>query len=135
MKPLVALCLLAFAVGACGQPDGPITVRLDEFSVTPSQAEADVGNIEFSIRNVGSVPHTFRILRTNLDEAGLPVKGGVVDVPAKGIDVAADVRTQLKPGGEVSLPWGPEIRTGRYVLICNIAGHYESGMHAPFRVR
>jgi uncharacterized cupredoxin-like copper-binding protein len=26
------------------------------------------------------------------------------------------------------------LKPGAYVMICNIPGHYQSGMHAPFRV-
>jgi uncharacterized cupredoxin-like copper-binding protein len=89
------------------------------------------GQNVFTITNGGAIVHQFVIARTDLPEDQLPVtKVGAVDVSAVTVlsssgDIIPGARTSL------SVPLTP----GRYVLFCNLRGHYQSGMHAGFVVR
>jgi uncharacterized cupredoxin-like copper-binding protein len=39
----------------------------------------------------------------------------------------------IKPGRSATLTLN--LKAGRYVLLCNLAGHYPGGMHAGLRVK
>jgi uncharacterized cupredoxin-like copper-binding protein len=77
----------------------------------------------------GKTEHEFVVLRTDLDDAHLPVDKGLV------------TESRFRKMGEVEdLAQGStkrlslKLAPGRYVLICNRPGHYEMGMHTSFVV-
>lgn len=129
---LSALLPLALIVGGCGSSDPGIATRVDEYGIELGSSSAPEGEVEFSVRNDGEVAHQLVVLRTKQDADDLPVKDGVVRTDAKGIDEVGSIQL-LASGASESLR--VDLEAGSYVLICNIAGHYPSGMHAPFRVR
>jgi len=107
-------------------------VTLDEFSLKAGPAAVDAGQTTFEIRNTGSVEHDFLVLDTDRDSDDLPLVKGKVDTKARGIEELGHVhtiRSAQKMTEEVSL------ETGRYLLICNVEGHFQSGMHTPFEVQ
>lgn len=139
MKKLV-LGLLVAALAAAGSATtagaaassrsaaSSVRVRLVEFRVILSIASAPAGKVTFVVANAGKIAHDFVVLRTNLAPGKLPVAG----------NVAKEVGRQ----GKIPI-FGPRqtrrlaltLRPGKYVLICNVAGHYKLGMFAGFRVR
>lgn len=88
------------------------------------------GDLRFELSNADGVRHSFTVVRTDLDGADLPVSKGRVALEEAG-ELVGTVETVL-PGGSggrtFSLP------PGRYVLYCDIAGHYEGGMYYTLRV-
>lgn len=127
-----ALITLALLLVACGEGDSGIATRLDEYDIELASSSAPAGEVAFAVRNDGDVAHQLVVLRTDRDAGDLPVKDGVVETDAKGID-EVDTIQLLASGASQSLL--VDLEAGPYVLICNIAGHYPSGMHVPFRVR
>jgi uncharacterized cupredoxin-like copper-binding protein len=127
---LPALAVVLAVAGSCGAP-GSVGVDLDEYSLR-APAEAPAGRVTFSVRNVGEIEHELVIVATSRDPGDLPVEDGVVDVRSPGFRLAG-ATPRIAPGDEqtltLSLPRGP------YVLLCNVPGHYQSGMRAGFRVR
>lgn len=82
------------------------------------------GDLSFELSNADGVRHSFVVVRTDLEGADLPLSNGRVDLEAAG-ELVGTVETVLPGGSEgrtFSLP------AGRYVLYCDIAGHYEGGM-------
>jgi len=105
-----------------------VSVVLDEWKLKPSQTTVRPGRIAFVVRNEGSMSHEFVVLRTNRRAKSLPVRGGkAVEQGRRGKlpQIASGV------SGRLTLRLGP----GKYVLICNLMGHYQAGQAAALRVR
>ncbi len=88
------------------------------------------GDLRFELSNADGVRHSFVVVRTDLEGEELPISKGRVDLEAAG---------ELVGTVETVLPGGVEGRTfslppGRYVLYCDITGHYEGGMYYTLRV-
>ena len=120
------VALLAVAWSCAGGGTG---VTLDEYSVD-APADAQAGRIEFTVRNTGSIDHELVILRTALDPGDLPVKEAEVQTRGPGVELVRET-PRIKAGGSRRLV--ARLAEGTYVLICNVPGHYQSGMRAPFR--
>jgi uncharacterized cupredoxin-like copper-binding protein len=128
----VAAALLLLTAASCSSEKG-IRVTLDEYSIRLSEDDIAAGPQTFSVTDQGAIAHQFLVLRTDLTPDDLPVaKDGIVKLEAKDIDQVGEVEL-LAPGERETLD--VRLRPGRYALICNIAGHYASGMHAGFEVR
>jgi uncharacterized cupredoxin-like copper-binding protein len=104
-----------------------IGVTLKEYSIAPSPAVGRAGRVRFNVRNVGSIPHEFVVLRT-AKPAGSLLKGAEAD-EAGNVGEIGD----LQPGQGKSLSLS--LKPGHYALICNLPGHYKAGQHADFTVR
>jgi uncharacterized cupredoxin-like copper-binding protein len=157
-KKLVALALVV-VLGACGAP-GSATSNPEAARVTPSPSAACVGGqptkgsvgateqsyeialskggipagkTTFQVVNVATVPHTFIVLRTDLPSDQLPLTANnTVDLESPDITVVKDVEgVQPCAPQEVSV----SLKPGSYVAICNLPGHYASGMQAAFTVK
>jgi len=124
----VVLVVGAFTGGVwAGAQKNVVRVTLKEFKVTPVPISAPRGTVAFSVRNAGKLEHELVVLKTNLPAAKLPVKG------AKAVEVGRLGKVVVKPGrsGGLSLP----LKAGKYVLICNFAGHYQAGQRVAFVVK
>ena len=127
-----ALLFLVLAFAACGgAPKGTVRVALDEFEVVPKPSSVDAGQVRFEQTNPGTIDHELVVIKTDLAPDELPLRAAEVDLKAPTLEVAArDER--LRPGAKRTLR--TRLRTGRYVLICNVPGHYQSGMRVRFEV-
>jgi uncharacterized cupredoxin-like copper-binding protein len=129
--PLIALALL---VAACGGPPesapagSQIIVEMTDFKLSANVPSVKAGTYKIGVRNLANMEHSFQVLKTDLAHDKLPIEGG------------AKAREDGKVGEIKSLPAGKsgavtvDLTPGRYVLICNTAGHYQLGMHVPFTV-
>jgi len=81
------------------------------------------------VRNLGTMEHSFQVIKTDLAADKLPVDGA-----------SARAKEDGKVGEIPSIPAGKsasvtvELTPGKYVFICNVAGHYGLGMHTGFTV-
>ena len=120
----------AFGGGAAKQLTEAINVRvqLKEWKVAPSARIVRSGSVTFVIRNIGKLPHNLVVLRTNLAPGKLPLAG------TRAKEIGRVGRTPVVgPGQTRRLTL--TLKAGKYVLICNVPGHYTAGMTASFRVR
>jgi uncharacterized cupredoxin-like copper-binding protein len=104
-----------------------VAATLREFAVRPAHHTVAAGQVTFVVHNAGHRVHEMVILRTDADPDDLPRHGGRAKEAGK-VDEVENVR----PGSTKVLT--VHLKPGRYVLICNIAGHYAAGMHAALRV-
>ena len=134
LKVLATVSMALLLVTACssGGESGGVAVTLDEFSVKAKPAAADAGETTFEVRNTGSVEHDFIVLDTDKDADDLPLKKGKVDTKASGIEEIGHVHTI---GSGESTTEKVDLDPGTYLLICNVEGHFQSGMHTPFEVQ
>ena len=128
--------LLALFVGLAGVAAGtafaetqmgPTTaVSLKEFKVLAPPG-TNSGKVTFAVRNKGKLKHEFIVVKTNRPAGKLPMKGAV----AKLTGVKGKLKP-FKPGSLKKLTL--TLKSGKYVLLCNLPGHYKAGQYKSFRV-
>jgi uncharacterized cupredoxin-like copper-binding protein len=136
MQRLLALLAAVIAAGGTALADqasasrtgATVQVRLVEFRVIPSTKTVRAGRVTFVVRNAGKLDHEFVVLRTNVSPGKLPVAGG----RAKEIGRQGRIPT-FRPGRTRRLTL--TLRRGKYILLCNLSGHYRAGQFVAFRVR
>ncbi|MGI8877312.1 MAG: cupredoxin domain-containing protein [Candidatus Limnocylindria bacterium] len=132
MRLLLAGLLVIAACGeaAAFQPgDVQLVVEMTDYKVVTNVPTARAGETKIGVRNRGSQPHDLVVLRTDLEPDKLPYDAG----KAKAGEPGFVGRTkELRAGGTAALTVALE--PGRYVLICNVAGHYGLGMRTSLRV-
>ncbi|BFG78055.1 hypothetical protein PTKU46_60880 [Paraburkholderia terrae] len=111
--------------------DETIHVKLTDEMIQIDPGTTSAGRVTFEVNNAasGDTEHEFVVLKTDMDDAHLPVhKGQVTESRFKKMGEVEDLaRGSTK---RLSLKLAP----GHYVLICNRPGHYEMGMHKSFVV-
>lgn len=106
-----------------------VAVELTEWAVKANGA-GKAGKVEFTAKNAGSTPHELVVLKTDVDAGALQKNAsGVVDETKY---APAGKTKQLNDGQSEKLE--ATLTAGKYVLICNVAGHYDLGMRTAFTV-
>ena len=121
----LAAAALAAHVALAGTSSVGITLK--EYKVVPTAASVKAGTVTFKVKNVGVLDHEFLVVKTNLPAGKLPVKNNRAVVKALG---------KIGPfkkgkGGSLTLALKP----GKYVLLCNVASHYQIGQYTAFTVK
>lgn len=124
---LAGVCVLAIVGGVAIQTavgaGTTVNAKLREMTVGGVPAKVAAGRVTFVARNLGSVPHELVVVRR-------PSSGTlrVASFKAEEHGLAVGEVEEIEPGqsGRVTLTLKP----GRYLLICNIVGHYQLGMQA-----
>lgn len=138
-KVALALCALALVVTSCGSSapqalpsDVQVTVDLKDspYSVVVSPATFKAGTITFGIRNTGAMPHQFDLIKTDLAADKLPIDAATAKAKEDGLVKQV---LNIQPGKVATV--SAELQPGHYVIICNVAGHYQLGMRADFTVQ
>ena len=132
---VTTLVALALVIASCGggpseAPTGSqVVAELTDFKITVNVPSLKAGKIKIGVRNVANMEHNFQVIRTDLAPDKLPIDGA-----------SAKAKEDGKVGGIASLPAGKsdavtlDLAAGKYVFICNVAGHYQLGMHTGFTV-
>jgi uncharacterized cupredoxin-like copper-binding protein len=132
---LVSLAVLGVgalaSAGAAAEPAvHRFSVKLIDYQVRPSARSAAPGRVTFVVHNADGVPHNLVVLRTTIPPRSLPVTGR----HGRAREIGRQGRTAfLRDEQTVRLTL--TLRGGRYLLICNVPGHYQRGMVVAFRVR
>ncbi|MEP7192156.1 MAG: sulfocyanin-like copper-binding protein [Actinomycetota bacterium] len=134
---LVVSVLLTDSGGPMGEGTGPM--HPGAMSLRADRATVPHGIVTFSVTNAGAVKHEMVILPL---AAGQTVGGRPFDAGAK-IDETGSLGEASRSGGEGSgegIEPGASGRVtvtlapGQYELVCNLMGHYVSGMYAKLTV-
>ena len=126
----------AALLGACA-PQHPATggsvVRVSErdFHIS-APARAEAGDVVLRVHNGGPDAHELIVVKT--ENGKLPLRGDGITVDEEALQ--RDEVGALEPGApgstrELDLHLTP----GRYVLLCNMSGHYLGGMRTTLVVR
>jgi uncharacterized cupredoxin-like copper-binding protein len=107
-----------------------VSVKLIDYRMRPSAQNVAPGRVTFVVHNADGVPHNLVVLRTNRPPRSLPVTGRHGRAREIGRQGATAVLYD-----EQTARLTLTLRAGRYLLICNVPGHYQRGMVATFRVR
>ena len=113
---------------ASAATNGALTVHMTEYAVAPSDATAEAGKLTISAPNDGKVEHELVLLKTDADPAALPKDGDEVDESASVGEIA-----DVAPGETKEHSF--RLKPGKYVMVCALPGHYESGMYGSLTVK
>jgi uncharacterized cupredoxin-like copper-binding protein len=116
-------------------PSGtPVNLQLEDFKIKEDRAVVAAGTVRFRILNHGPTSHEVNVVRTDHDPDKLPLQddGLTVDDEADGMEFL-DNASGLDIDDRETLVL--RLTPGRYVLYCNLEGHYLGGMHASLTVR
>ncbi len=105
-----------------------VSVGLEEWKLVPERTVIPAGRLTFIVRNDGSMTHELVVLRSDRRARALPVKGGRA-VEAGRLGRISQIASGASKRLTLKLP------AGRYVLLCNLLGHYQAGQFAGLRVR
>ena len=109
--------------------DVDVAVRMQDYKVLLSVTTVKPGSVRFGIKNEGGLEHSFELLRTDLPFDKLPT---TPDAKAKEDGLVKQIKSI--PVGKVSVITA-DLAAGKYVVICNIPGHYQLGMRAALTVQ
>ena len=130
-----ALFAVAFVVASCGgapeaAPAGAqLIAEMTDYKIAVNVPSVKAGKIKIGVRNIANMEHSFQVLKTDLAPDKLAVDGAsakakedgkVGEIPSIAAGKSAALTVDLAPG--------------KYVFICNIAGHYQLGMSTGFTV-
>lgn len=127
--PGLALVSLLLVIG-CATParagNSVVHVTANEWNMTTDSSSVQAGQITLEVVNQGLAPHEVVLLKTDLATDALKIKanGAEVDESASG-EVMGEVE-DIESGQTKSLTLN--LAPGRYVLTCNVLGHYKAGM-------
>ena len=131
----IVLSAIGIVATACSSGGG-VDATLKDFEIDLGSSSGDAGDVTFNITNDGPSAHEFVVFKTDLapdalptvdDENGIPIvdeEGTGIELVDEAEDIAADSSTDLTV----------TLEAGSYVIICNVSGHYQSGMHTAFTV-
>lgn len=110
-----------------------IQVTLSDASVKVNPPSVSAGTVNFVVTNQGALEHEFVVLKTDLNPSAFQVPAGAdkVDEEASGQNVGEVEGIAMMGSKELSL----RLQPGNYVLLCNLPGHYQAGMHVAFQVK
>lgn len=116
------------ASAAAGGAAGTIDAKLDEWSIDTNSPDAKSGKVSFDADNVGKLPHELVVLKTDQPAGSLKVTNGQVS-EKDSVGAIRDVNAGQSKSDSLDL------KPGKYVLICNLPGHYQAGMYTSLTVK
>jgi uncharacterized cupredoxin-like copper-binding protein len=130
-----ALAIMALLwLGACGANSDRqrVDVGLSTFGMTLSANEVKAGPVTFVVKNNATdQTHEFVVAQTDLPADQIPVNTDTHLIDEEQLTVLGEVE-DLDSGAIKRLTL--DLKPGRYVLVCNLASHYQSGMHSELTV-
>jgi uncharacterized cupredoxin-like copper-binding protein len=123
----------------------PVAVQLgekgDKYFLTVDKGTVPAGETTFVIDNVGTMHHEFVIFKTDLPADKLPLTAdGKVDEDKAGLLAEAVYTKPLRGEDDHRIRDGRgvnftiNLEAGKYVLVCNLTGHYGKGQFVAFTV-
>ena len=118
----------AQAEDPAGDPATTLDVSMSEFKFAPANPELAHGTVELTATNKGKTEHELVLLKTNADPSKLPKDGKEVSEK----DSIGEI-PETAPGQSGAETF--DLKPGKYVMVCNIPGHYDAGMYGTLTVR
>ena len=118
---------------ASGGKTVQITMSDDFF--TPKDASAKAGSVTISTPNTGQLVHEMVLAKTEADPSKLPTTsdGSVDEAKLESAGQDAGEIADVAPGGTKKGTF--KLAPGRYVMFCNVPGHYAAGMYGTITVK
>lgn len=134
-RALVGLCLLALVTSCSQAPetlpaDVNVVVEMREYLITLNTPTVKAGTVKFGIRNLGTMVHDFDLIKTDLAPDKLPIDTASAKANTDGL-----VKQMINIAQGRATTLDAELAPGHYVIICNVASHYQLGMRAELTVQ
>jgi uncharacterized cupredoxin-like copper-binding protein len=110
-----------------------ITMSDDFF--TPKDATAKAGSVTISAPNTGQLVHELVLAKTDADPSKLPTTsdGSVDEAKLESAGRDAGEIADVTPGGTKKGTF--KLTPGKYVMFCNVPGHYAAGMYGTITAK
>jgi uncharacterized cupredoxin-like copper-binding protein len=140
---LTTLATLSVFLAGCGQTQSgsapsngsavqAVQAELGEYYIKLDRNSVPAGKVTFTVTNAGKMEHELIILKTDLAVDKLPAeKDDATRVDEDKVGNSGEVE-EIGPGKTKTGDF--DLTAGRYVLICNKAGHYLAGQRIAFQV-
>ena len=131
-----AVAVVAIVASACAAAPSDTSeipslyVDISDFKLVTDHPTIAAGHVVVGIRNHASMLHELVVIKTDLAPDQLPVDGATAKAKEDG-----KVGELLNIAGGASRKLVLELTPGKYVLICNVAGHYQLGMRVGLEVQ
>lgn len=111
-----------------------LEIKMGDFFFDPKNATATAGSTVIKAPNEGATEHELVVFKTNMDPAKLPTEanGEVAEEKLDKEAEAAGEITDVEPGKAGSKSY--DLTPGKYVMFCNLPGHYALGMYGTITV-
>jgi uncharacterized cupredoxin-like copper-binding protein len=148
--PAILASIAGLLMAGCGSSDNTTTqtqtnagsaatgktleIKMGEFFFDPKNASAKAGQTVIAAPNDGTVEHELVLFKTNMNPAKLPTEANgevneeKMDQIAGEAGEVADVEAGKTKSGKFDLT------PGKYVMFCNLPGHYAQGMYGTLTV-
>jgi uncharacterized cupredoxin-like copper-binding protein len=140
---MLAAVSAVLIVGLAGRPSGGLAIprgshvlHVDEhdFRISLTHTTLPPGNYVLVDTNLGPSPHELVMWKTADRDDQLPLNNdGRVNEDSPALTNVLDSGSSLQPGETRLL--ATTLAPGRYVLVCNLPGHYRAGMHVTITVQ
>jgi uncharacterized cupredoxin-like copper-binding protein len=114
---------------------GALEIAMGDYFFKPKDPSAAAGSVTISAPNDGEIVHELVLAKTDADPAKLPTSSnGDVDeakLEARG-ELAGEI-ADVEAGGTKQGTF--KLTAGRYVMFCNVPGHYKQGMYGTLTVK
>jgi uncharacterized cupredoxin-like copper-binding protein len=125
----IAMTVASCAAAAENIPaDVDLAVTMKDYRVELNVTTLKAGTVKIGVKNAGGMEHSFELIKTELAFDKLPTTG---DARAREDGLVKQVKSIAV--GKVSTLTA-DLAAGKYVVICNVAGHYQLGMRAALTV-
>ena len=128
LVPVALAALVVVPLASGGGRSASVSVTEKEFTIVPNVKSVKAGKVTFTMRNTGKVAHEMIVLKTNKAPGSLAGTGASASEKGSLGEISG-----IKPGksGKLTLTLKP----GKYVLFCNLPGHYKAGQFTAFLVK
>jgi len=110
-----------------------IAVVEKDFSIQATPPTVKGGLVDVTVANAGPSAHEFLIFRADQAPDALPTgSDGRVDESSDQITKVFDSGDNIAANS--SKVFHAALTPGKYVMVCNLPGHYKAGMHEAFTV-
>ena len=125
---LAILLMISTILVGCGggSSSQTINVSMSEFALNISPTTVSSGEVVFKVSNSGMLGHDFLLVSTAESPESLPYNEENAQIIEEQVTVVSSIR-ELQKGETAEIT--ANLSPGKYMLICNIAGHFSSGMH------
>lgn len=131
---LLAVLLLVVAAACSPAPadtsETPaLYLELSDYKITTDHPTVPAGRLVFGVRNHAAMAHELKIIKTDLAPDALPMDQAAAKAKEDG-----KVAELLNIASGASRKLVADLAPGKYVIICNVAGHYQLGMRVGLEV-
>lgn len=119
---------------ASGGKGATLEIKMGDYYFAPKNATAKAGPTTIEAPNEGSVEHELVLFKTNMNPAKLPTEadGSVDEEKLDEVAEEAGEIADVEPGDTKSEKF--DLTPGKYVMFCNLPGHYAQGMYGTLTV-